>query len=288
MHVLRDALLESYSLWVQVYRSPLAVALIVAVAVVGWKKKLTVGKLVQAFLISAITAHFNPTAAFLSQEQHSWYDSFVQNFVNTSSPALIGVIQSWQLQNHVLSDQTATLAVTFYLVILIPELKWYIFPIWLAVVVAALTCLTMAMSFLLVRFAWPMMIPSPEQLDKMSLDSVLTAHRRAFEWWLSVPTWSAAWAMVAVVVSVAAFDYAKKHPIPKSLLVLNVIAPALLLSFALISLQILTLKAVLWIIFMFAAYVPALAATRCSLDADRSLLSFYVTGAKALLKRGQM
>lgn len=290
---LQNALIDFWRACIEIYGSPLALPLLLAFL---WRarsmSKTDILQLIlPAILVSYVVALFFPSNAQFFSFQRKWYEWKLEDI--SSSAVLTELVHSWHLEEHFLSDKASTMALIFYLQMLIGEVSggvWYKKSLQAIGSLAALMLFSSLMLLLIVSAGTSTMFPSAKELDSMSLEAGEAALKRAWEWSMGLPIWAGATAMLDLLASVAVYQWlkARELKIPQSAIILYVVCPSIILTFALISIATLSVtKGVLWLVFVVVAYAPLLAATRAGIREDRSLLAFYRRGVKSIVVGGQ-
>jgi hypothetical protein len=235
----------------QIYRSPLALPLIVAMLWVTYRDKLDT---IHALLLLLWSLALGYLIVWI------WPQTFVLFSQQNAA------IQTSNVPERQLTGKAATVALFAYLRMMErDDGKWAPRTMRFILLLSSIFSLAYSLMWVLI------FISRKFDFDQNTLNSI--------------PVFSAATAMMLIVLALYTAASVKAHSssLSTSVLILNVCCPLLLLGGSILAFMLLKgWQVVLWLVFLIVAYPPVLALTRADLIADRKLRTFYLVGLRQL------
>ncbi len=286
MELVRTSSANIISAVTEVYHSPLALPILLAVMWRAYAKTLGVTLLLNAFVVAGLAICVWPSSvpSFLDLQNHMLEGAFVRGFPVEARD----LISSWQVERRFLSPQAGIFGFAFFAVITTGGTKrrWYKDWGFFIIQLGVLTLLTYAWWFLFLAGLRRIM-PTDTEYAKMTYDEMVSVFRRGVEYYADIPVAAAGWAMATWIVGAFSFTFIQRHRqawlharhyrIIDRLMV--IVLTILILGFALSGFLFLpAYQATLWLLFWIVAYPVALSFTRAKPLQGRNLVEVYKAG----------
>jgi hypothetical protein len=282
----------------EIYFAPLAMPIVLALMWRSYVKEIHFYIIPGALVIAGAATYLFPNSRpiFLDLQKGA-----VESFLHSldSAPLVLALVQSWDIESKIVSQQAAVFAFTLYSVLILPieGRRWYQYAGMFLLMLSMVAALTLGCWFLLLSYGLPKSFPKVEEYAAMTMGHRHDVLRRGIEHLVSLPIAAAGYGMSIWVLLCFAVTFPGKHPIRWAQLATHplmekfmpVIISIVILAFALSGFLFLqAFQATLWLLFWVTAYPVALSFTRGAPLGGEKLVDIYKAGLTQVPFIGQL